>query len=73
MQWSDDGIVLASRAHGERALVVQLLTREHGRHAGLLRGGQSPKIRALWQIGNRLRVNWRARLAHLLEYFWSRK
>jgi len=68
MQWSDDGIVLASRAHGERALVVQLLTREHGRHAGLLRGGQSPKIRALWQIGNRLQVTWRARLAEHLGF-----
>jgi len=68
MQWSDDGIVLASRAHGERALVVQLLTREHGRHAGLLRGGQSPKTRAHWQIGNRLSVTWRARLAEHLGF-----
>jgi DNA repair protein RecO (recombination protein O) len=68
MQWSDEGIVLASRAHGERALVVQLLTREHGRHAGLLRGGQSPKTRAQWQIGNRLSVTWRARLAEHLGF-----
>ncbi len=68
MQWSDEGIVLAGRAHGERALVVQVLTREHGRHAGLLRGGQSPKTRALWQIGNRLQVTWRARLAEHLGF-----
>jgi DNA repair protein RecO (recombination protein O) len=68
MQWSDEGIVLASRAHGERALVVQVLTREHGRHAGLLRGGQSPKTRAQWQIGNRLVVTWRARLAEHLGF-----
>jgi DNA repair protein RecO (recombination protein O) len=68
MQWDDEGIVLASRAHGERALVVQLLTREHGRHAGLLRGGQSPKTRAHWQIGNRLTVTWRARLAEHLGF-----
>lgn len=68
MQWSDDGIVLASRAHGERALVVQVLTQEHGRHAGLLRGGQSPKTRAQWQIGNRLAVTWRARLAEHLGF-----
>ena len=60
--------MLASRAHGERALIVQLLTREHGRHAGLLRGGQSPKTRAHWQIGNRLSVTWRARLAEHLGF-----
>ncbi|HWE73061.1 MAG TPA: DNA repair protein RecO [Stellaceae bacterium] len=68
MQWDDEGIVLATRAHGERALVVQLLTREHGRHAGLLRGGQSPKTRAHWQIGNRLTISWRARLAEHLGF-----
>lgn len=66
MQWSDEGLVLASRRQGERALVVQLLTREHGRYAGLLRGGQSARARAQWQIGNRLQVTWRARLAEHL-------
>lgn len=66
MQWSDEGLVLEARRHGERALIVQLLTREHGRHAGLLRGGQSPRARAHWQIGNLLAVTWRARLAEHL-------
>ncbi|HKT16510.1 MAG TPA: DNA repair protein RecO [Stellaceae bacterium] len=63
MQWTDEGVVLTTRRHGERALIVDLLTREHGRHAGLLRGGQAPRLRAQWQIGNRLAVTWRARLA----------
>jgi DNA repair protein RecO (recombination protein O) len=66
MQWSDEALVLEARRHGERALVVQLLTRDHGRHVGLLRGGQSPKTRPHWQIGNRLLVTWRARLAEHL-------
>ena len=69
MDWSDEGIVLATRRHGERALVVQLLTLDHGRHAGLLRGGQSPRARAQWQIGNRLLVSWRARLSDHLGSF----
>lgn len=69
MDWTDEGVVLATRRHGERALIVQLLTREHGRHAGLVRGGQSPRARAQWQIGNRLGVNWRARLAEHLGFF----
>jgi DNA repair protein RecO (recombination protein O) len=69
MQWTDQGVVLATRRHGERALIVDLLTREHGRHAGLLRGGQGPRLRAQWQIGNRLTVTWRARLADHLGSF----
>ncbi len=38
MEWRDEAIVLASRPYGESAALVSLLTREHGRHAGLARG-----------------------------------
>ncbi len=66
MEWRDDGFVLAARRHGESALIVEVLTREHGRHAGLVRGGQSPRRRALLQPGNEVAVTWRARLAEHL-------
>jgi len=62
MEWRDTGFVLAARRHGESALVAELLTREHGRHAGLVRGGQSPRRRALLQPGNQVTANWRGRL-----------
>jgi DNA repair protein RecO (recombination protein O) len=62
MQWQDTGFVLAARRHGESALIVELLTREHGRHAGLVRGGQSPKVRAVLQPGNEVAAAWRGRL-----------
>src|SRR5256885_15862233 len=62
MEWRDIGFVLAARRHGEGALIVELLTAEHGRHAGLVRGGQSPRRRALYQPGNLLAAHWRGRL-----------
>jgi DNA repair protein RecO (recombination protein O) len=62
MQWQDAGFVLAARRHGESALVVELLTQEHGRHAGLVRGGQSPRWRAMLQPGNEVAAVWRGRL-----------
>ena len=62
MQWSDAGFVLNARRHGEHALIVELLTREHGRHLGLVRGGQSPKLRAILQPGNEVAATWRGRL-----------
>ena len=69
MEWSDDAIVLSVRAHGESSAIVDALTREHGRHAGLVRGGGSRKARAELQPGNSLRVVWRARLSeHLGSY-----
>ncbi len=69
MEWTEDGIVLAARAHGESALVVSLLTAAHGRHAGLVHGGASTRQRPIWQPGNRVRAEWRARLADQLGAF----
>jgi DNA repair protein RecO (recombination protein O) len=66
MQWSDTAFVLGTRRHGESALIVELLTRERGRHAGLVRGGQSPRRRALLQPGNEIAVTWRGRLTEHL-------
>src|ERR1700722_14017954 len=69
MEWRDDGFVLSARRHGESALIIELLTREHGRHAGLVRGGQSPRRRALLQPGNLLAAFWRGRLPEHLGTF----
>ncbi|HXO91441.1 MAG TPA: DNA repair protein RecO [Stellaceae bacterium] len=66
MQWQDTGFVLAARRHGESALIIELLTQEHGRHAGLVRGGQSPRGRAMLQPGNEVAAVWRGRLAEHL-------
>ena len=67
MNWSDQGLVLAVRPHGEGGLVVQLLTRTRGRHAGLVRGGQSGRQRAPYQPGTMVEANWSARLAETSE------
>jgi DNA repair protein RecO (recombination protein O) len=66
MDWRDTGYVLSARRHGESALIAELLTAEHGRHAGLVRGGQSPRRRALLQPGNLVAAVWRGRLAEHL-------
>jgi DNA repair protein RecO (recombination protein O) len=69
MQWSEPGIVLAVRRHGENALVVHGLTRGHGRHAGLVHGGQGRRGRTVFQVGNAVQLTWRARLdEHLGTY-----
>ncbi|MES2472861.1 MAG: DNA repair protein RecO [Pseudomonadota bacterium] len=66
MEWSDDAIVLSSRSHGETSVVLELLTRDHGRHAGLVHGGASRKVRPTLQPGNSVHVKWRARLEEQL-------
>ena len=69
MDWRDEGIVLSFRKHGESAVIAHLLTQHHGRHAGLVRGGNSTKMRGVLQQGNELSVQWRARLEDHLGSF----
>src|SRR5258707_10569009 len=69
MEWTDEGIVLGVRRHGESSAIVELLTRGHGRHLGVVRGGSGSRMRTLLQPGNSVRAVWRARLDEHLGYY----
>ncbi len=62
MRWSDDGIFLSGRPHGETSAIANIFTRGNGRTHGLVKGGRSRRIRPILQTGNALKVEWRARL-----------
>ena len=69
MDWHEDAIILGARKHGETSAVVEVLTRNHGRHAGLVRGGRSKRLRPVLQQGNIVHATWRARLEEQLGNF----
>ncbi len=62
MEWRDEGTVLSVRKHGETSAIIEVFTPEHGRHAGVVRGGVSRKIAPILQPGAQLDLAWRARL-----------
>ena len=69
MQWTDEGIVIGVKRHGEANAILELMTREHGRHLGLVRGGFGSRMKPVLQVGNSVSANWRARLdEHLGNY-----
>jgi len=69
MDWRDEGVLLSVRRHGETSAIIEVFTAEHGRHAGVVRGGTSRKIAPILQPGAQLDVMWRARLEdHLGSY-----
>src|SRR5208283_495491 len=69
VEWSDIAIVLGARRHGEANAVVELMTRGHGRHLGLVRGGAGSRLKPVLQAGNRVSATWRARLDEHLGYY----
>lgn len=69
MEWQGDGLILSVRRHGETSAIIDVLTRERGRHSGLVRGGRSRTQRPVLQAGNLVHVVWRARLEDHLGMF----
>lgn len=69
VEWTDEGIILGTRRHGEANLIVEAMTRDHGRHMGLVRGGRSQRLKAALQPGNAAHFVWRARLDEHLGTF----
>jgi DNA repair protein RecO (recombination protein O) len=69
MEWSEEGIVVGTRRHGEADVILEVLTALHGRHLGLVKGGRGRKLRPVLQPGNTLSLVWRARLHEHLGNF----
>ena len=69
MEWRDEGIILGLRRHGETSAIAEVMTRAHGRHMGIVRGGRSRWMQPILQPGNSVALVWRARLdEHLGQY-----
>lgn len=69
MEWRDEGTLISSRLHGETSAIIEVFTAQHGRHAGVVRGGASRKAAAMLQPGTQVAVQWRARLDDHLGVF----
>jgi DNA repair protein RecO (recombination protein O) len=69
MEWRDEGVILSVRRHGETSAIAEILTAEHGRALGLVRGGRSRIQRPVLQAGNIVQAVWRARLEEQLGTF----
>jgi len=69
MEWRDEAIVLGLKRHGESSLIAEVMTRGHGRHLGIVRGGRGKRLGPVLQPGNSVEIVWRARLQEHLGQF----
>ena len=67
IEWRDHGVILSARPFGEDGLLVRILTREHGLHAGLARWATRRRRDGfVLQPGVEADLVWRARLTDQL-------
>jgi DNA repair protein RecO (recombination protein O) len=69
MEWRDEALVMGVRRHGESSVIAELMTREHGRHLGMVRSGRSRAMQPVLQPGNSVEATWRARIEDHLGQF----
>lgn len=67
--WTDQGIILAARGHGESGAVASVLTQNHGRHNGYVYGAKSSKMRGNLEPGTWIELDWQSRVSDQLGNF----
>jgi len=69
MQWSDEGYLLSKNNFDENSIIIEAFTSNHGKYSGLVYGGASRKQKKIFQIGNKLFLNWKSRGENKSGYF----
>ena len=61
MQWSDEGYLLSKNNFDENSIIIEAFTLNHGKCSGLVYGGASRKQKKIFQIWNKIFLNWKSR------------
>jgi len=69
MQWSDEGYLLSKNNFGENSIIIESFTLKHGKYSGLVYGGASRKQKKIFQIGNKILLNWKSTGENKTGYF----
>ena len=69
MRWSDSGYVISSKPYGESSAIINIFSKEHGRHAGLVKGGNGKRLKGIIQPGNKIFAQWASRTSEQLGFF----
>ena len=69
MQWSDEGYLLSKNNFDENSIIIESFTLKHGKYSGLVYGGASRKQKKIFQIGNKILLNWKSKGENKTGYF----
>jgi DNA repair protein RecO (recombination protein O) len=69
LKWDDLALLVGIRPFGEGDALAHFLTFSHGLACGLIKGGQSRRMRPFLMPGNSFDIEWKGRLAEQLGFF----
>ncbi len=71
MKFNDEGIIISLKKYGENSLIVKVFSRHHGIYRGFVKSVRSSKDKTIFQIGNLITFEHRARIEENLGQFFS--
>ena len=69
MYWKDEGYLLSKNNYSENSIIIQAFTADHGNYSGIVYGGSSKKQKKIFQIGNKILLNWKSKGDNRAGYF----
>jgi len=69
MYWTDEGYLLSKNNFDENSLIIEAFTLNHGKYSGIVYGGSSRKQKRIFQVGNKILLNWRSKGENRPGYF----
>ena len=69
MYWQDEGYLLSKTNLGENSIIIETFTLNHGKYSGIVYGGSSRKQKKIFQIGNKIFLNWKSKTENKTGYF----
>ena len=69
MYWKDEGYLLSKNNYSENSIIIQAFTADHGNYSGIVYGGSSKKQKRIFQIGNKILLNWKSKSDNRVGYF----
>tara|TARA_Y100000590_G_scaffold443253_1_gene572429 strand:+ start:2783 stop:3358 length:576 start_codon:yes stop_codon:yes gene_type:complete len=69
MYWTDEGYLLSKNNFDENSIIIEAFTSNHGKYAGIVYGGSSRKQKRIFQIGNKILLNWKSKNENRTGYF----
>ena len=69
MYWQDEGYLLFKNNFDENSIIIECFTSKHGKCVGVVYGGNSRKNKKLFQIGNKILLNYRNKNENKTGYF----
>ena len=69
MHWQDEGYLLSKSNYNENSIIIETFTLSHGKYTGIVYGGSSRKQKKIFQIGNKILLNWKSKGQNKSGYF----